>query len=501
MWEAIMKMPEPDQEVLAKRDYLVRRLKEIVRNPEGVIDRETDLRAFECDGLSAYRQLPMIAVLPETKEEVAEILKFCAREKVNVVPRGAGTGLSGGALPLADGVLLGLGKFNRILEVDYENRCAVCQPGVTNLAITDAVKADGFYYAPDPSSQIACTIGGNIAENSGGVHCLKYGLTTNNVLGVEMVTMEGEIVRLGGKHLDAEGYDLLGILTGSEGLLGVITEVTVRLLRSPEHISAQLIGFPTSEQAGDCVGRIIAEGIIPAGMEMMDRPAIHAAEEFCHAGYPLDVEALLIVELDGPEVEITYLNDRIGEIAKACGATVIRQSRTEEERMTFWAGRKAAFPAVGRISPDYMCMDGTIPRSQLPHVLARMNELSEHYGLRVANVFHAGDGNLHPLILFDANVPGELERCEQFGADILKLCVEVGGVLTGEHGVGIEKRDLMGEMFSEEDLKQQQRLKCAFDPEGRLNPGKVFPVLHRCAELGRMHVHHGQLPFPDIPRF
>ncbi|MFB9356178.1 FAD-linked oxidase C-terminal domain-containing protein [Sneathiella chinensis] len=496
-----MKMPEPDQEVLAKRDYLVRRLKEIVRNPEGVIDRETDLRAFECDGLSAYRQLPMIAVLPETKEEVAEILKFCAREKVNVVPRGAGTGLSGGALPLADGVLLGLGKFNRILEVDYENRCAVCQPGVTNLAITDAVKADGFYYAPDPSSQIACTIGGNIAENSGGVHCLKYGLTTNNVLGVEMVTMEGEIVRLGGKHLDAEGYDLLGILTGSEGLLGVITEVTVRLLRSPEHISAQLIGFPTSEQAGDCVGRIIAEGIIPAGMEMMDRPAIHAAEEFCHAGYPLDVEALLIVELDGPEVEITYLNDRIGEIAKACGATVIRQSRTEEERMTFWAGRKAAFPAVGRISPDYMCMDGTIPRSQLPHVLARMNELSEHYGLRVANVFHAGDGNLHPLILFDANVPGELERCEQFGADILKLCVEVGGVLTGEHGVGIEKRDLMGEMFSEEDLKQQQRLKCAFDPEGRLNPGKVFPVLHRCAELGRMHVHHGQLPFPDIPRF
>ncbi|WP_148301885.1 FAD-linked oxidase C-terminal domain-containing protein [Sneathiella glossodoripedis] len=494
-------MPKPNEEVIAKRGYLVQRLRQIIRDPEAVIDEEAGLRAFECDGLSAYRQLPMIAVLPETKEEVAEVLKFCASEGVNVVPRGAGTSLSGGALPLADGVLLGLGKFNRILEVDYNNRCAVVQPGVTNLAITDAVKSDGFYYAPDPSSQIACTIGGNIAENSGGVHCLKYGLTTNNVLGVEMVTMDGEIIRLGGKHLDAEGYDLLGVITGSEGLLGVITEVTVRLLRSPQHVTAQLIGFPSSEQAGDCVGRIIAAGIIPAGMEMMDKYAIHAAEEFCHAGYPLDVEALLIVELDGPEVEIAHNNSLIEKIAGDCGASVIKQSQSEEERLTFWAGRKAAFPAVGRISPDYMCMDGTIPRSQLPLVLKRMNELSNKYGLRVANVFHAGDGNLHPLILFDANIPGELEKCEQFGADILKLCVEVGGVLTGEHGVGIEKRDLMGEMFSEDDLKQQQRLKCAFDPEGRLNPGKVFPVLHRCAELGKMHVHNGKLPFPDIPRF
>nr|WP_206378356.1 FAD-linked oxidase C-terminal domain-containing protein [Sneathiella limimaris] len=494
-------MPKPDEDVLAKRGYLVEQLRELVRNPEAVIDEEAGLRAFECDGLSAYRQLPMIAVLPETKEEIAEILKFCAAEGVNVVPRGAGTSLSGGALPLADGVLLGLGKFNKILELDYDNRCAVVQPGVTNLAITEAVKSDGFYYAPDPSSQIACTIGGNIAENSGGVHCLKYGLTTNNVLGVEMVTMDGEIIRLGGKHLDAEGYDLLGIVTGSEGLLGVITEVTVRILKSPEFVTAQLIGFPSSEQAGECVGQIIGAGIIPAGMEMMDRYAIHAAEEFCHAGYPLDVEALLIVELDGPEVEIEYNNEKIGKIAKECGATVIKQSQSEEERMTFWAGRKAAFPAVGRISPDYMCMDGTIPRGQLPYVLKRMNELSAHYGLRVANVFHAGDGNLHPLILFDANEPGELEKCEQFGADILKLCVEVGGVLTGEHGVGIEKRDLMGEMFSEDDLKQQQRLKCAFDPDGRLNPGKVFPVLHRCAELGKMHVHEGQIPFPDIPRF
>ncbi|USG62843.1 FAD-binding protein [Sneathiella marina] len=496
-----MLMPKPNQDVLAKRDYLVTELRRIVADSEAVIDDKDDLRAFECDGLSAYRQLPMIAVLPETVEEISEILTFCAAEGVNVVPRGAGTSLSGGALPLADGVLLGLGKFNKILEIDYENRCMVVQPGVTNLAITDAVKADGFYYAPDPSSQIACTIGGNIAENSGGVHCLKYGLTTNNVLGIEMVTMAGEVIRLGGKHLDAEGYDLLGVITGSEGLLGVITEVTVKILATPEHVSAQLIGFPSSEQAGDCVGKIIGAGIIPAGMEMMDRYAIHAAEEFCQAGYPLDVEALLIVELDGPKVEIEHYSKKIDEIAAACGATVSRTSQNEAERMAFWAGRKAAFPAVGRISPDYMCMDGTIPRSQLPKVLKRMGELSEQYGLRVANVFHAGDGNLHPLILFDANIPGELERCEEFGADILKLCVEVGGVLTGEHGVGIEKRDLMGEMFSEEDLKQQQRLKCAFDPDGRLNPGKVFPILHRCAELGKMHVHNGELPFPDIPRF
>tara|TARA_R110002049_G_scaffold40841_5_gene123797 strand:+ start:1116 stop:2606 length:1491 start_codon:yes stop_codon:yes gene_type:complete len=496
-----MLMPKPNADVLAKRDALVAGLRRIIPDPEGVIDDKNDLRAFECDGLSAYRQLPMIAVLPSTVAEIAETLKYCQTEGVNVVPRGAGTSLSGGALPLADGVLLGLGKFNKILEVDYDNRCVVAQPGVTNLAITDVVKADGFYYAPDPSSQIACSIGGNVAENSGGVHCLKYGLTTHNLLGIEMVTMDGEIIRLGGKHLDAEGYDLLGVMTGSEGLLGVITEVTVRILRSPEHISAQLIGFPSSEQAGDCVGKIIGAGIIPAGMEMMDRYAIQAAEEFCHAGYPLDVEALLIVELDGPEVEIAHYQEQIDKIAKDCGATVSRISTSEAERMSFWAGRKAAFPAIGRLSPDYMCMDGTIPRGKLPLVLARMSELSKQYGLRVANVFHAGDGNLHPLIMFDANNPGELEKCEAFGADILKLCVEVGGVLTGEHGVGIEKRDLMGEMFSEDDLKQQQRLKCAFDPDGRLNPGKVFPILHRCAELGKMHVHNGELPFPDIPRF
>jgi glycolate oxidase len=433
--------------------------------------------------------------------QVSEVLRYCHENGIKVVPRGAGTSLSGGALPLADGVLLSMAKFNRILEIDYDNRCVVAQPGVTNLGITNAVQNSGFYYAPDPSSQIACTIGGNIAENSGGVHCLKYGLTTNNVLGVELVTIEGEVVRFGGKHLDAGGYDMLGLLTGSEGLLGVVTEVTVRILRSPETVRAMLTGFPTSEQAGDCVAKVIGAGIIPAGMEMMDRLAIKAAEDFVHAGYPLDVEALIIIELDGPEVEVDYLIERVSAIAGECGASTIRVSQNDAERQAFWAGRKAAFPAVGRISPDYYCMDGTIPRRRLPEVLRRMTELSEKYGLRVANVFHAGDGNLHPLILYDANLPGELEKAEDFGADILKLCVEVGGVLTGEHGVGVEKRDLMPEMFSEDDLNQQMRVKCAFDPTSLLNPGKMFPELHRCAELGRMHVHRGETRFPDIPRF
>jgi glycolate oxidase len=394
-----------------------------------------------------------------------------------------------------------MAKFNRVLEVDYDNRVVVAQPGVTNLGITHAVEHAGFYYAPDPSSQIACSIGGNVAENSGGVHCLKYGLTTNNVLGLEMVLMDGEIVRLGGKHLDAEGYDILGLMVGSEGLLGVVTEVTVRILPKPETARAALIGFPTSEEAGACVAAVIGAGIIPAGMEMMDKLAIRAAEDFVHAGYPLDVGALLIVELDGPEAECNHLLGRVEEIARANGATYVRLSETEEERQNFWAGRKAAFPAVGRISPDYYCMDGTIPRHQLPHVLARMEEMSETYRLQCANVFHAGDGNLHPLILYDANREGELERAEAFGADILRLCVEVGGVLTGEHGVGVEKRDLMPTMFDEVDLAQQERVKCAFDPEQLLNPGKVFPTLHRCAELGRMHVSGGKLPFADIPRF
>jgi glycolate oxidase len=495
-----MRMPEPDAGVIARRSEIAEALRRIVPG-EGVIVAESELRAFESDGLTAYRQPPMIAVLPETTAQVAQILRYCRDGGIKVVPRGAGTSLSGGALPLADGVLLGLGKFNRVLDIDYANRCAVVQPGVTNLAISNAVASAGFYYAPDPSSQIACTIGGNVAENSGGVHCLKYGLTSNNVLGLEMVLIDGEVIRLGGKPLETPGYDLLGVMIGSEGLLGVVTEVTVRILRRPATARALLIGFPSNESAGDCVAAIIGAGIIPGGMEMMDRPAIHAAEAFVKAGYPLDVEALLIVELDGPEVEVDHLCEGVGAIARAHGAASLRLSRSEDERLSFWAGRKAAFPAVGRISPDYYCMDGTIPRRRLPEVLTRMRELSERYGLRVANVFHAGDGNLHPLILYDANQPGELERAEAFGADILRLCVEVGGVLTGEHGVGVEKRDLMPTMFNEIDLAQQQRLKCAFDPDGLLNPGKVFPQLHRCAELGRIHVHRGALPHPDLPRF
>jgi glycolate oxidase len=496
----MLKMPPADISVLSRREEIIAALRQIVPG-EGVITSEAERRAYETDGLTAYRQLPMIVVLPSTTEQVSHVLRYCQEHGVKVVPRGAGTSLSGGALPLEDGVLLGLGKFNRILEIDLENRCAVVQPGVTNLGITNAVQHASFYYAPDPSSQIACTIGGNIAENSGGVHCLKYGLTTNNVLGIEMVLMNGEVVRLGGKHMDASGYDLLGVMTGSEGLLGVVTEVTVRLMRKTPMARAILLGFPTSEQAGKCVADVIAAGIIPGGMEMMDKPAIHAAEAFVGAGYPMDVEALLIVELDGCAPEVDHLIDVVASIASDNGAVTNRISKNEAERELFWAGRKAAFPAVGRISPDYYCMDGTIPRKALPTVLARMRALSEQYGLRVANVFHAGDGNLHPLIMYDANKPGELDRTEAFGADILRLCVEVGGVLTGEHGVGVEKRDLMDTMFNETDLAQQQRLKCAFDPGGLLNPGKVFPQLHRCAELGRVHVHRGQVRFPELPRF
>jgi glycolate oxidase len=495
-----VRMPELDAGILGRRDRIVAALRSIVPG-EGVIAGEREMRPYETDGLTAYRQLPMVVVLPETTQQVAEVLRYCHDEGIKVVPRGAGTSLSGGALPLGDGVLLGMATFNRIREIDFENRVVVVEPGVTNLAVTNAVADAGFYYAPDPSSQIACTIGGNVAENSGGVHCLKYGMTTNNLLGCEIVLITGEVLNIGGKHLDAPGYDLLGLITGSEGLLGVVTEVTVRILKRPETARALLVGFPSSEDAGECVSRIIGAGIIPGGMEIMDGPAIAAVEQFVHAGYPLDVEALLIVELDGPPAEVDHLIERVEKIARDCHATSCKASRSEEERLLFWAGRKAAFPAVGRISPDYYCMDGTIPRAQLPLVLKRMKEMSAKYGLRVANVFHAGDGNLHPLILYDANIPGELEKTEEFGAEILKLCVEVGGVLTGEHGVGVEKRDLMPTMFSEIDLNQQQRVKCAFDAKGLLNPGKVFPQLHRCAELGRLHVHAGRLPFPDIPRF
>ncbi len=493
-------MPLPDEAVLARRADIALALRGMVK-PSHVIDTPASLKAYESDGLTAYRQPPMLVVLPETTVEVSAILKYAQDEGIKIVPRGAGTSLSGGALPLADGIVLGMAKFNKVLDIDFDNRCAVVQPGVTNLAITRAVEHKGFYYAPDPSSQIACTIGGNVAENSGGVHCLKYGLTANNILGLEVVLPGGDVVRLGGTHLDSDGYDLMGILTGSEGLLGVVTEVTVRILQKPETARALLIGFPTSEDAGQCVADVISAGIIPGGMEMMDRPAIHAAEDFVHADYPLDVEALLIVELDGPPAEVDALIERVRLLAEKNRASTLRISQTEQERLLFWAGRKAAFPAVGRISPDYMCMDGTIPRKTLPEVLRGMEELSRKHRLRVANVFHAGDGNLHPLILFDANVGDELERAEAFGADILRLCVKVGGVLTGEHGVGVEKRDLMPEMFSKTDLAVQQRMKCAFDARGLLNPGKVFPTLHRCAELGRMIVHKGQVNFPDLPRF
>lgn len=491
-------MPPPDPAAIARRPELLARLRAAV--PGGVIADETSLRAYDTDALVAYRQMPMLVVLPRTTGEVAETLRICHQMGVKVVPRGAGTGLSGGALPLADGVLLVLSKLSRIVEIDYDNRVVVAQPGVTNLAISQAVAGRGFYYAPDPSSQIACSIGGNVAENSGGVHCLKYGVTANNLTGVEFVTMEGEVLRLGGKHLDSGRYDLLGVLTGSEGLLGVVTEVTVRILPRPETARALLVGFDRTVDAADSVAAIIAAGIIPAGMEMMDRPAIQAAEDFVQVGYPRDVDALLIVELDGPAAEVDALITQVAAITSAHAGRPPRLSTSESERLAFWAGRKAAFPAVGRISPDYMCMDGTIPRKALPQVLARMKAMEAEFGLRVANVFHAGDGNLHPLILFDANKPGELARVEAFGAAILRLCVEVGGVLTGEHGVGIEKRDLMPVQFSETDLALQTRLKCAFDPAGLLNPGKQFPTLHRCADHGWMR-NGGPAAFEAIPRF
>ncbi len=493
-------MPPPDAHTLASRAQIASAMRDIVPG-EGVIDHLDELAPYESDGLTAYAQKPLLVVLPENSAQISAVLRWCNDHQVKVVPRGAGTSLSGGALPLEDGILLGLSRLNQILDIDYDNRAAVVQPGVTNLAVSQAVAARGFYYAPDPSSQIACTIGGNVAENSGGVHCLKYGMTAHNVLGLKIVLMSGEVIELGGKALDAPGYDLLGLAIGSEGLLGVVTEVTLRLLVKPQTAQAMLLGFATVESAAQCVADVIAHGIIPAGMEMMDRPAIHAAEDFLGVGYPRDVDALLIVEVDGPEQECRHLMELVTGIATRNDATTVRISASENERLRFWAGRKAAFPAIGRISPDYYCIDGTIPRRSLPEMLGRMTGMARRYGLRVANVFHAGDGNLHPLILYDANTPGELDQAEAFAAEILRTCVAMGGVLTGEHGVGVEKRDLMGEMFNEVDLAHQERVKCAFDPAMLLNPGKVFPQLHRCAELGRMHVHRGAVPFPGIPRF
>ncbi len=493
-------MPAPEPEILSQRETLITRLRAILPVDSVIVD-ETARRAYECDAFTMYRALPLVVALPETVEQVRAIMRLAAEMNIKIVPRGAGTSLSGGAMPLEDGILLGLSKFNRILEIDYENRCARVQPGVQNLAISKAVEANGFYYAPDPSSQIACSIGGNVAENAGGVHCLKYGLTSNNILGLEVALMGGDIIRLGGKHLDSAAYDLLGLMTGSEGLLGVVTEVIVRLLQKPSVARGLLIGFPSVEAGARCVGAIIAHGIIPGGMEMMDKMTIHAVERFQPCGYPLDAEALVILELDGAQSEVDHLVGVVEAIARNEGATTTKTSSSETERLQFWAGRKNAFPAVSCIGPDYLCMDGTIPRGRLPQVLTGMDDLAKNYGLRVANVFHAGDGNLHPLILYDASKDGDIERAEKLGFDILRLCVAVGGVLTGEHGVGVEKRDLMGEMFSETDLDQQLRVKCAFDPMGRLNPGKVFPTLHRCAELGMTHVVGGEARFPDLPRF
>jgi glycolate oxidase len=440
-------------------------------------------------------------VLPENTKEVSEILKYCNQNKIKVVPRGAGTGLSGGSIPLKDCVLVSMGKFNKILQTDFENRCVVTQPGVTNLAITQAVQHKGYYYAPDPSSQLACSIGGNIAENSGGVHSLKYGTTTNNLLGVEFVLMDGTVLKIGGKHLDSEGYDILGLITGSEGLLGIATEITVRILKKPQSVRAVLIGFNSIEDSGQCVADIISKGIVPAGMEIMDKPLIIATDNFAKAGYPRDVEALLIVELDGTTSEVDTLISKVLDIAKMNKATYNRASNSDEERLRFWKGRKAAFTACGVIAPDYICMDGSIPRNKLAEVLKYINQLSKKYKLDVANCFHAGDGNLHPLIMFDSNNPEQLKAAENFGADILKYCVKVGGVLSGEHGIGVEKRELMCEMFNNEDIQQQLDIKKAFDKNNLLNPGKVYPILHRCAEEGRMRVHAGKTKFPNLPRF
>ncbi len=468
---------------------------------ESILFETEDLRPYECDGLSAYRQLPLLVVLPETVEQVCHVLRTCHEFRVPVVARGAGTGLSGGSLPLANGLLLGLSKFNRILAIDPDNRTARVQPGVRNLAISQAAEPYGLYYAPDPSSQIACSIGGNVAENSGGVHCLKYGLTVHNILSVTLVTSTGELAVIGTAGLDTPGFDLLALVTGSEGMLGVIVEVTVRLLPKPELARVVLAAFDQVETAARAVADIIAAGIIPAGLEMMDQGSLRAAEDFIHAGYPVEAAAILLCELDGICEEVAEQIDQVQELLKQAGATLLRVSRDEQERLLLWAGRKAAFPAVGRLAPDYYCMDGTIPRKELPRVLSGITALSREYGLPVLNVFHAGDGNLHPLILYDANQAGQLAQAEALGGRILELCVAAGGTITGEHGVGIEKINQMCVQFSAAELAQFHAVKQAFDPAELLNPGKAIPTLARCAEFGAMHVHHGRLPFPELERF
>ncbi|BAV33158.1 FAD-binding protein [Sulfuricaulis limicola] len=484
----------------ALRQSLAARLREFMPR-SSVLTEEEDLRPYECDGLSAYRRLPWIVALPETVEQVGRLLRLCSEQDIPVVARGAGTGLSGGALPLEDGVLLSLAKFNRILEVDPANRTATVQPGVRNLAISEAAAPYGLYYAPDPSSQLACSIGGNVAENAGGVHCLKYGLTVHNVTGIKFMTMDGELITLGGKALDIPGYDLLALMTGSEGMLGVMVEFTVKLLPKPERAQVMLAVFDEIETAGDAVAAIIASGFLPAGLEMMDNLAIRAAEAYAKAGYPVEAAAILLCELDGTSEEVSEGIAQIRTLLLKQGAAEVRVSRDEAERLRMWAGRKAAFPAVGRLSPDYYCMDGTIPRRHLAKVLRRISDLSKEYGLAVANVFHAGDGNLHPLILYNANKPGELEKTEELGGKILEFCIEVGGTVTGEHGVGVEKIGQMCLQFTRVELEQFHALKAAFDPRGLLNPGKAVPTLSRCAEFGRMHVHGGKLVHPELERF
>ena len=493
-------LPEIDQKTIENKSSIVKNLSKLT-NPENVLSHADEIKPYETDALAAYTQTPLAVVLPENTNEVSEILKYCHKENIKVIPRGAGTGLSGGALPLKDAVILGLGKFNKILNIDFPNKCVVTQPGVTNLGITHAVQHKGFYYAPDPSSQLACSIGGNVAENSGGVHSLKYGTTTNNILGVEMVMMDGTICRFGGKTLDQEGYDLMGLICGSEGLLGVVTEVTVKILKKPQVVKAALIGFPSIKEGGDAASEIISSGIVPAGMEIMDKALIEATDNFSKAGYPRDAELLLIVELDGTESEVNELLKKVSEISKKNNCSSLKLSQNEQERLKFWAGRKAAFPACGAMAPDYYCMDGVIPRGKLAEALLEIKKLSEKYNLPVANCFHAGDGNLHPLIMFDGSDKEQLRKTEEFGAEILKTCVKLGGVITGEHGVGIEKRELMCEMFNNTDIQQQLDIKKSLDEKNLLNPGKVYPILRKCAEEGRVHVHTSKNKFPDLPRF
>lgn len=482
------------------RARLIEALARVMPSGSLLYDQE-DLRPYECDGLSAYRQVPMVVALPETEAQAAAVLKACNALRVPVVARGAGTGLSGGALPHAHGVVLSLARFKQIVRMDPVARLAIVQPGVRNLAISEAAARHGLYYAPDPSSQIACTIGGNVGENAGGVHCLKYGLTVHNVLRVRGLTIEGEVVEFGNHALDAPGYDLLALMHGSEGMLAVVTEVTVKLTPKPQLAQCVMASFDDVVTAGNAVAAVIAAGIIPAGLEMMDQPATAAVEQFVHAGYNLEAAAILLCESDGTPEEVSEEIARMCAVLEASGASEIRVSRDEAERLKFWAGRKAAFPAAGRLSADYYCMDGTIPRKRLGEMLKAIQGMEKKYGLRCINVFHAGDGNMHPLILFDANISGELDRAEAFGADILELSVALGGTITGEHGVGVEKINQMCSQFSAAERTTFFRVKAAFDPNGLLNPGKAIPTLNRCAEYGKLHVHNGQMPHPDLERF